>query len=111
VRRQRTINREITEVFKKLLADQSGNFFYSAVIIIVILFVADITWVATTMVKNTFLDTWAQSVVENAQMVQFDGVLRTSGAIVIVVINVGLIALLIVSAWKRQTVEAEDLAL
>ena len=63
------------------------------------------------MVQNRFLDAWAANINETAQMTGMDSVLRGSGAIVIVVINVGLIVLLVVSAWKRQTVEAEDLAL
>lgn len=63
------------------------------------------------MVQNRFLDSWALAVTETPQMAGLDSVMRNVGAIVIVVINIGLIVLLVVSAWKRQTVEAEDLAL
>jgi hypothetical protein len=75
------------------------------------MFVADITWVVAAMVQNRFLDAWRTTINETAQMAGMDNVLRGSGAIVIVVINIGLLVLLVVSAWKRQTVEAEDLAL
>ena len=101
----------MNKFLQRFVSNQRGNFFYSAVIIVIIMFVADITWVVSAMVQNRFLDSWALAVTETPQMLSLDLVMRNVGAIVIVVINVGLIVLLIVSAWKRQTVEAEDLAL
>jgi hypothetical protein len=101
----------MNQQLRNFIDNKRGNFFYSAIIIVTILFVADITWVVAAMVQNSFLDAWALTISETAQMQGFDLVLRNVGAIVIVIVNIGLIVLLIVSAWKRQTVEAEDLAL
>jgi hypothetical protein len=101
----------MNQQLRNFIDNKQANFFYSAVIIVIILFVADITWVVSAMVQNRFLDSWALAVTETPQMQGLDSVMRNVGAIVIVIINIGLIVLLIVSAWKRQTVEAEDLAL
>ena len=89
---------------KQFIENKRGNFLLTAIVIIITLMCADIAWIVMAVTQSRFLD--AFTVYEtNAQMQGLDAILRTQSAWVIVVINIGLVALLIVSAWKRQTVE------
>ncbi len=93
-------------MFTKLVADKRG-FFYTAVVIVVILFAVDITSLVVLLVSNRFFDAFVPYIGDNIQIAGLQTTLRFVGPVAIVAINIGLIVLLVVSAWKRQTVEDE----
>jgi hypothetical protein len=94
---------------KNFLHDKKG-IFVTAVVIVIVLFVADITYLVVALVNVSFLDLIGEIGASNVNIIALDAVLRNVGPITIVVINIGLVLLLVVSAWKRQTVETvEDL--
>ena len=96
---------------QSLLADRVGGF-YTNLIVVITLFVVDITYLAVALTTNKFFDMFvAGGYVSNVQMENLLGTLRFVGPIVIVVINAGLVVILIASAWKRGTNETEDLGL
>lgn len=95
---------------KSLLDDKSGLFF-SALVIVIVLFVADITYIVVAYVDNSFFDSFAVYIAGNVQLENMQSTLRYVGPIMIVVINLGLVGLLVVSAWKRGSNEMEDLSL
>ncbi len=100
-----------TQTMLTKLAKDTRGIFYTAIIIIIVLFVSDIMYITVALVGNTFFDIWvAGGYVTNIQMADMLSTLRYVGPIVIVIINIGLIGLLVVSAWKRGRNEApEDL--
>jgi hypothetical protein len=95
---------------RSLLADRVGNF-YTNLVLVIVLFVADITYVVVAYTSNTFFDSFAVYTLGNANLVNLQSTLRYVGPITIVAINIGLLVLLVVSAWKRGTNEVEDLSL
>ncbi len=92
-------------------AKDTRGIFYTAIIIVIVLFVSDIIYITVALVGNTFFDIWvAGGYVTTIQTADLLSTLRYVGPIVIVIVNIGLIGLLIVSAWKRGSNEApEDL--
>jgi hypothetical protein len=94
---------------KDFLHDKKG-IFVTAVVIVIILFVADITYLVVALVNINFLDLIGEIGTSNVSITGLDATLRNVGPITIVILNIGLVLLLVVSAWKRQTVETvEDL--
>jgi hypothetical protein len=95
---------------RTLLSDRAGNF-YTNLVLVIVLFVADITYVVIAYTANTFFDSFATYTLGNLNLVNLQSTLRYVGPITIVAINVGLLILIVVSAWKRGTNEVEDLSL
>jgi hypothetical protein len=95
-----------------LLSNKLGNF-YTNLVIVIVLFVADITYVVVALVANRFFDSFLSYTLGNVNLINLQSTLRYVGPIAIVVINIGLIVLLLVSAWKRGSNESpmEDLSL
>jgi ABC-type spermidine/putrescine transport system permease subunit I len=89
----------------KNFVENKAGIFYTAVIIIIILFVTDITYLTVAYTSNSFFDTWEEVAVSNVYIDQLTDTVRFVGPVVIVVLNIGLIILLLVSAWKRNSVE------
>lgn len=92
---------------RNLLRNKKG-IFYTAVIIVIVLFVADIMYLAVALTSAKFFDAWDQTVTNNIYMDNLEAVSRNLGAIVIVILNVGLVILLIVAAWKRGSNEVPE---
>jgi hypothetical protein len=92
---------------RRNLAKNKNGLFLTAVIIIITLMVSDILWLVLIVVQNNFLDTWLNpswsNHSSNTHEVVLADMLRNQGAIVIVAINIGLVVLLIIAAWKRET--------
>ena len=91
---------------RNFVANKAG-YFFTAVTIIVVLFVADIVYVVAALVNNKFFDAFAGYSAADIQIAGLQSTLRYVGPITIVTLNIGLIILLIVAAWKRQSVESE----
>lgn len=96
---------------KNLRLDKRG-FFTTIFAIVVILFITDITYITIALAGARFFDSFSSFIdPTNIDITGMETSLRLAGPISIVIINIGLLVLLIVSAWKRQTVETEDLLL
>jgi hypothetical protein len=94
------------ELFMRNFKQNTQGFFYTAVVIVIVLFTVDISAVTVLLVTNRFFDLW-DTVTTGGFGTLLEGSLRNVGPIVIVIVNIGLIVLLVVSAWKRQTIEEE----
>jgi uncharacterized membrane protein YjgN (DUF898 family) len=92
---------------RNLLRSKQG-IFYTAVIIVVVMFVMDISYLAVALTTNKFFDMWDLTVTNNVYMDNLETVSRNVGPIVVVILNVGLIILLVASAWKRGSNEVPE---
>lgn len=88
---------------KRFLNDTSG-IFYTAFVIVITLFIADIIYLVVALGVNQFFDNF--EVGNNVFLLNLQSTLRNVGPFVIVILNIGLLVLLAVAAWKRGTVEA-----
>lgn len=94
---------------KNLYRDKKG-IFYTIVVVVIVLFIADIMYLTVAVTANSFFDAWDASVTSNTNTTLLQGALRNVGPIVIITVNVGLVVYMLAAAWKRRTDESpEDL--
>ncbi len=92
---------------RSLLMDKRGNF-YTTIIVVIILFVVDIMYLVVAYATNSFFDKFDSVGSANVYTSQLEATLRYVGPTVIVVLNIGLVVYLVVSAWKRGSNEAPE---
>ena len=95
---------------RNMMADKKG-YALTVLVIVIVLFVADIAYLVLAVANATFLDAFETYISGNLYLEGLEGTLRYTGPTTIVIINIGLLFLLVVSAWKRQRVETEDIPL
>ena len=95
-------------VLSQFRSDRRG-IVYTVVAVLAILFVADIMYLVLAVSSASFFDAFEPYVADSIQEANLLSTLRNVGPITIIIINVGLILVLVVSAWKRGTNEVEAL--
>jgi hypothetical protein len=66
--------------------------------------IATIMWVIAMLVTNTFVDTFSLQA-SSAYALEYGEVVRTQGAAVVVIVDVGMIIWMMISAFRRETQE------